>query len=75
MKRLIKKIIFFILNPLFHKNRYIYINPTFLGELINLMYLSTVKRDFKIIIDLSIEFFNGSNNIIIILKKFFDFSN
>ena len=51
MKRLIKKIIFFILNPLFHKNRYIYINPTFLGELINLMYLSTVKRDFKIIID------------------------
>ena len=51
MKRLVKKIIFYILNPLFNNNKYIYINPTFLGGLIDLMYLSTVKRDFKIIID------------------------
>ena len=49
MKRLVKKIIFYILNPLFNNNKYIYINPTFLGGLIDLMYLSTVKRDFKII--------------------------
>jgi len=51
MRRLVKKIIFYTLKPLFNNNKYIYINPTFLGGLIDLMYLSTIKRDFKIIID------------------------
>ena len=48
MKRLVKKKIFYILDPLFNNNKYIYINPTFLGGLIDLMYLSTVKRILKL---------------------------
>tara|TARA_B100001093_G_scaffold509064_1_gene572395 strand:+ start:2985 stop:4139 length:1155 start_codon:yes stop_codon:yes gene_type:complete len=51
MLKLIKKIISLLLNPFFSKNKYFYIQPSYLGSLIDLLYLSQENKRIVAIID------------------------
>ena len=48
---ILKKITYLILNPIYKNNKFHYVNPSILGGLIDLIYLSTQKVNFNIIID------------------------
>ena len=51
MLKLIKKIISLLLNPFFSKNKYFYIQPCYLGSLIDLLYLSLENKRIIFIVD------------------------
>jgi putative glycosyltransferase (TIGR04372 family) len=51
MFRIIKKIISLLLNPFFGKNKYFYTQPSYLGSLLDLLYLSLENKKIIVIID------------------------
>ena len=63
-----KKITFLILNPIYKNNKFHYANPSILGGLLDLIYLSTQKENFKIIID-PFELFKRNKYINILIFK------
>ena len=63
-----KKITSLILNPIYKNNKFHYANPSILGGLLDLIYLSTQKENFKIIID-PFELFKKNKYINILIFK------
>ncbi len=65
---ILKKITYLILNPIYKNNKFHYVNPSILGGLIDLIYLSTQKVNFNIIID-PFELFKKNKSINILIFK------
>ena len=65
---ILKEITFFILKPFYKDIKIHYVNPAILGGLLNLLYLSTIKENYKIILD-PFELFKRNKYINILIFK------
>ncbi len=51
MKKYVKNILIFLINPLFKDKKFFYVNPLYLGTLSNLIYLMAINQKVTLILD------------------------